>query len=83
MFSENKAAVSLPVVVTEGLLHAPHTGSAAQQPAGFRSPVRAVRSSRRYAVNIDIWFDAQDGLVLPLGRHLLPTVNDVGGVVLV
>lgn len=39
-------------------------------------PVRAVRSSRRDAVNVDIGFYAQDGLVLALGRHLDSTVID-------
>lgn len=48
----------------------------------FRSlPVRAVGSSRRDAVDADIGFDAQDGLVLALGRHLDSTVIDVGVVV--
>lgn len=39
-------------------------------------PVRAVRSSRRDAVDADIGFYAQNGLVLALGRHLDSTVMD-------
>lgn len=47
----------------------------------FSLPVRAVRSSRRDAVNADIGFNAQDRLVLALSRHLDSTVIDVGVVV--
>lgn len=46
--------------------------------AGVGLPVRAVRSTRRDAVNVDIWFNAQDRLVLSLSRHLIPSA-DVGG----
>ncbi|PWA33412.1 hypothetical protein CCH79_00014176 [Gambusia affinis] len=45
---------------------------------GVGLPVRAVRSTRRDAVNVDIWFNAQDRLVLSLSRHLIPS-TDVGG----
>lgn len=42
----------------------------AQARTSFNSPVSAIRRPRRDAVNIDIWFHAQNRLVFPFGRHL-------------
>ncbi len=42
----------------------------AQARTSYNSPVSAIRRPRRDAVNIDIWFHAQNRLVFHLGRHL-------------
>lgn len=42
----------------------------AQARTSFNSPVSAIRRPRWDAVNIDIWFYAQNRLIFPLGRHL-------------
>ncbi len=42
----------------------------AQARTSYNSPVSAIRRPRRDAVNIDIWFHAQNRLVFHLRRHL-------------